>query len=248
MDQLEPISDVPVVDMTPTPLPTKQMSLGDPRVPEYVTKRGQETEKKWIAIWNAFYDIGGEADAWLGANTWLKKQIVDIVTLAATQKVRERLTFTIQDNQLVKRTDSGEEYITAVLADIDANLLGEKHTPEVLKKWADQINASPIVGDIDHEEYDKILSAAVTDEDVKQLFKDKKGIAKTLKAMYKDGKLYIRAVIDKRYKDVVQKAKGLSLEAVVTRDTTTNTIIDGQILGFTFGVADSPVNPRAVVV
>lgn len=247
---MESIVDVPHVDtMAEEPMmDMTELKLGDPRVPMYVTKRGQDTEKKWIAIWNAIREVEGEAGAWLAANSWLKQQIVTIVSLAATQQVRERLTFTIQDGQLIKRTDNGEEYITAVLADIDANSLGEKHTPEVLKRWADQINANPIVGDIDHQEYDKILSAAVTDEDVRAMFRDKKGIAKTLKAIYKDGKLYIRAVIDKRYKDVVQKAKGLSLEAVVTRDLTTNTIIDGDILGFTFGVSGTPVNSRAVIV
>jgi hypothetical protein len=80
------------------------------------------------------------------------------------------------------------------------------------------------------------------------MFKEKKGIAKTLKAIYKDGKLWIRAVIDKRYSNAVQNSKGLSLEAVVTKDSMTNTVIDGDILGFTFGVHQSPINSRAVVV
>lgn len=225
------------------------MKSGDPKVPEYVVKRGPEVEKRWISVFNQFYEIGGEAEAWLGANTWLKSHIVQMVTLAATVQTRERLSFTIStDGQLIKRTDSGEEYISAILADVDANRLGERHTPEVLKKWADQINANPIVGDLDHEEYDKILSAAMTDDEVRQMFKEKKGIAKTLKAIYKDGKLWIRAVIDKRYSQAIQNSKGLSLEAVVTKDVNSNTIIDGDILGFTFGVTQSPINSRAVVV
>ena len=58
--------------------------------------------------------------------------------------------------------------------------------------------------------------------------------------------MWVRAIIDKRYKKIIEKANGVSLEAIVSRDANGN-VTDGDLLGFTFAVNQRPVNPRAVI-
>jgi len=116
----------------------------------------------------------------------------------------------------------------------------------MLKAWAKQINENPIVGDIDHLLYDKVLKSNMSDEQIRSVLKGKPGIAKTVKAIFQKGKLWVKAIIDKRYKRIVEKSKGVSAEAFCTWEG--NKATSGDLLGFTFNLKTSPADSLAGVV
>lgn len=210
-------------------------------LPSYVKKLPLAAKKKWISIFNSVYAKEGEKQAFLVANTWLKKHIKKKQTVARTEHIRERVLFEIDtSSEFIKRTADGDEYISFKLADNIKDSLGLQLPEFVLRSWEKAINADPIVGDVDHEEYDKLLEAGYSDEQVREMLREKSGIAKSIKAVYEKGKLWVRAIIDKRYKNLIAKSKGVSMEAIVTKDADGN-VIGGDILGFTFGIKHNPV-------
>ena len=240
--------------------------LNDMSVPSYIKSLSVESRRRWIAIYETvFAHTGDDVRALLAANTWLRrmteKQLADEAQVEASlenpQKElivaratnRSTLKFSVDTSKgFIKRTDSGEEYIVAMLQDVYGDSDGETWSADVLQKFADQINSgSVIIGDIDHEEYDEILDSSVSDTEVKQKLSQKKGIAKGVQAVFENGKLWVKALIDKRYKRLLQEqAKGVSLEAIVTRDDE-GKIADGEILGFTFAVDEAPANKRTAI-
>ncbi len=147
----------------------------------------------------------------------------------------------------ISRSSNGEEYITLVLNTTNKHRDGMQYTEEMLKDWARQINENPIIGDIDHKFYDRILKSNMSDEQVKRVLKNKSGIAKTIKAIYQKGKLWIRAIIDKRYRKIIRKAKGVSSEAFMTWGKN-NKPTKGEVLGFTFNLLTTPAEYTAGVV
>ncbi len=222
-------------------------NINDESLPSYIKNKSEVLRKKWIQIFNSTYKKEGEEIAFIVANKWLKNQIKITTTTAKTEQVtREIIRFSVDTKELIKKTDNGEEYISAVLTDNLSDSEGTKLPDEILKKWETHINNNPIIGDIDHEEYDKLLSSGLTDEEVQERLREKPGIAKAIKAIYEKGKLWIQAIIDKRYKKVIEKSKGVSIEAIITKDGN-GKIIDGDLLGFTFGINHTPVNPRAQI-
>ena len=203
-------------------------------------KRNPKIRKKWIAIFNRVYAKEGDKMAFMVANNWLKKQVK---TLTARSTVtRDIIKFDIDVSKtLIKRSRDGEEYISQVLATVDENYDGKKFTEDVLKKWEQDINSgNAYVGDIDHEMYDKV--AQLPDDQVRDALKSKPSIAKTVKAIYEKGKLWVKLLLDKRYKKLVRKAKGLSLEAFISSNEKQE-VYDGELLGFTFCVNETPAMP-----
>lgn len=211
-------------------------------LPEYVKKRSPEVRKKWIAIFNAaLKESGDEKVAFAVANKWLQKQVKEKQIVARSAESLTRVSFVIDDSsEFIKRTDDGDDYISFKLADVFEDKFGIKLPENLLQKWADYINGNPIVGDVDHKEYDYWLEQGLKDDEIMERIRNKKGIAKTLKAVVDKGRLWVKAIIDKRYKKVIRDAKGVSLEALLSKDDNGN-IIDGQLLGFTFGVKHNPV-------
>jgi len=220
--------------------------LNDKKLPSYIAKRSDDVRRKWVSIFNSVFKNSGEEAAFIAANSWLKRQMKSIETTAKTHQVRNRIKFVIDSKKFIKKTMNGEEYISAILSDNLPDIEGLSIPEGVLQRWADDINKNLPVGDIDHAEYDRVLSSGMTDDQVKKYLSEKKGIAKAIKAVVQDGKLWIRALIDKRYKNLIEKAKGLSVEAIITRDSNGH-VIDGDFLGFTFGINHTPANPRAVI-
>jgi hypothetical protein len=214
-------------------------------IPEYVKKAGPAVVTKWGQVYE-LYGANDPAEGELAANLWLQRNMQQFI--AATKQSREVIRFTVQTgDEFIKRTDDGEEYITAMLEDVHGDSDGVRWSPAVLQAFADEINRKGIIGDVDHEAYDEILNAGISDDTAQQLIQQKRGIAKGVKAVFQDGKLWVRALIDKRYKKLIQNAKGVSLEAVVTKDDE-GRVTDGKLLGFTFAVNGDMANPRAVIV
>lgn len=223
------------------PYTTKSTNL-----PSYVKSRSKEVQSKWIAIFNSVYEKDGEEKAFALANSWLKRQVKEKVVAGRTEGTLSRVTFTIDKSQLIKRTDAGEEYIAAVLSDDLPYLVNgqtEQIPVSVLQKWADQINSNLPAIDADHELFESALAKGLSDNQIADILKTKKGIAKAVKAVVDNGKLWIRVLTDKRYRTRIEEAQGLSIEAFVSKDEKGN-VYDGNLLGITFAIDNAPANPR----
>ena len=218
-------------------------------LPSYVKKLSDTVKRKWVSIYNAAHSKYGEEKALIISNTWLKKQISKKEAVAKTTKQISVIKFELDTSkELIKRTKDGEDYVDFVLTDTLPDSEGVQYPLSLLEKWTEQINSGNILlGDIDHKEYDALVQSGISPDEVMSRLKEKPGIAKTLKAIIEKGKLWVRAIIDKRYKKIIkEKAKGVSLEALLIKDADDN-IIDGELGGFTFGIDCKPVNDRAVI-
>lgn len=216
-------------------------------IPAYVQKLPEQERKNWATVYQEFQPQGDDV-ALYAANTWLQKHITRVSAIALTSK-RERKVLRFEVNtskEFITRTDSGEEYISAMLTDVLENVDGSPLPIELLRKWAERINAGEaILGDIDHEEYKRIMSEGLSEAEVKALLRSKPSIAKSVKAVVQDGVLWLQAVVDKRYKNAIKKAKGVSIEAIIETDERTGRVVDGDLVGFTFAVNEDLGNPRA---
>jgi len=217
--------------------------INSSNLPSYVKDKPKEVRAKWIHIFNSVYAEHGEEMAFIVANKWLKRFYAENKYIK-----RSIVVLSVDKSQgFIKRSDDGNEYITLLLGDLEPHLDGKVYTEELLKGWADDINkGETVIGDIDHTSYDKILSSLMTDEQVKAYLKRKPGIAKSVKAIFDKGKLWIRAMIDKRYRRIIENSKGVSAEAIVNTDG--QNIKNGKLLGFTFNVNTTPAVRNAGVV
>ena len=216
-------------------------------VPDYVAKQNPITVRKYVAIKKR---AGNGMVGKLVADKWLKNQYAMACT---RENCVKSVSFNIVEDgkQLIKRASNGEEYIDFVMADNKPDSDGLTIKEDLLVKWAEEINNGKVkVGDIDHEEYDYVTSNIANPEEAADIIsKMKKGIAKTIKAYVDKGKLFVRAIIDKRYKNLIKKFKGVSLEAFLdtVKTNTGKVATSGELLGFTFALKDNPVNSRAVI-
>ena len=214
----------------------------DSKLPSYVKKLSESNRSKWVSIFNRVHKDEGEKMAFVVANRWLKRNIKKKTATARTSHTRERVFFEVDTSkEFISRTENGEEYVSFKLADIMKDKLGVQLNENILNNWAEQINSGDaIIGDIDHENYNKLLQSNLSEEEIMRRLKEKPGIAKSLMAKVQDGVLWVKALIDKRYKRLIQKAKGVSMEALLERDEHDN-LTNANLLGFTFGVKDDPV-------
>lgn len=211
----------------------------DTNLPTYIQNRSKPVQDKWTSIYTNVKKESNETEALLVANTWLQNSVKEQALVARTDKHIERVTFVVDEKQFIKRTEDGDDYISFKLADVFKDKFGVELPETVLQTWADKINTEPIVGDIDHEEYDKWLSQGLSDDEIKDRLRNKSGIAKTVKAVVDKGRLWVKAVVDKKYRHLLGKLKGVSLEALVMREDD-GSVSDGELLGFTFGVRHTP--------
>lgn len=218
-------------------------------LPSYVKKLSPKLKTKWIAIFNATFEKEGEKMAFIVANKWLKRQTDRKPEHQAKSLHTRKIIFEIDDSgEYIKKDLDGQDYVSFRLADTGFDNHGESYSPELLQKWANEINEGKvIVGDFNHEEYDLITATTGNNDLIGQKLKEKRGIATGLKAVFEKGVLWVKALIDKRYKRQIQKTKGVSLEAFVSKwDSKDTTALDGRLDGFSF-MFNNPANPRSVV-
>ncbi len=158
--------------------------------------------------------------------------------------------FEATGEELVLNDEAGELVLDAVLAStksfINPNGEARQFTEESLQELADQINlqgsTSPTFS---HDELQNVVMKHGFDyEVVANELKSNRGLLKSIKAIVKEGKLWIRALLDKRYKNHVHKFKGVSLEAFTTPKG--NTLTKPQYLGFI--LTNSPRDKSAIIV
>ena len=219
----------------------------DSSLPDYIQTKPSAIRARWVVIFNNVAEREGEQLAFIVANKYLKKMASEGFIEAKSLKIR-KLSFKLDTKDgFIKKSLNGEEYVSFVLTDTLPDGHGETYTPELLQEWADEINkGNMILGDIDHTEYDKILATEQNADAITMKLKEKSGIAKAVEAVFEKGKLWIKALIDKRYKKVLSKVKGLSLEAFI-EDAKDNVATAGKLLGFSFMVNGEQANPRAVL-
>lgn len=197
-----------------------------------------------------FNEVYGEARQFLSVDK--------SVGLAFEEVEKQRLTrinsltparLEVGGSDFVVRDAEGNYYFDATLMSTAPNVDGLFFDESLLKKWADFINEKGILGDVDHDLYKQMVNAGYDDKRIVSFMKDKPGIAKAVKAFFEDGALRIRAWIDKRYKNILGKSKGLSLETMVTKTNPDNDfhILDGDLYGFTFNVDTTPASLDAKI-
>jgi len=149
----------------------------------------------------------------------------------------------------ITKADNGEHFLEAVLSDDMKDSQGKRFTTKALKDYADQINTHGISGFITHADWDSFKmkwSHLSPEAFVAKARSERKGILKTIKAIFEKGKLWIKAIIDKRYLKQVKKFNRLSIEAYVPSQNQVGDTYDG---GYALGFAmdNNAINRRAIV-
>ncbi len=162
-------------------------------------------------------------------------------------------TFDLSMNdEFVMKSEDGNYYMEGVLADILPDTQGWSFTSEVLQDFADQINTGKVIGGITHSEYQDLLmkySHLPNEEFIAKALTERKGILKTVKAIFEKGKLWIKAIVDKRYLNHIKKFKRMSIEAFIPKkdqDNKKKIYKKGKVLGF--ALDNNAINRRAKVV
>ena len=229
-------------------------TLESDNLPSYVKKQPLAIAKKWIDIFNRYFEEDDKVMAWTMANSWLARVIKfnqeNLPTPEPEQAEMEiiNVTFESPEEELVVRSIGGEEYLDFILADLKSDEYGTSYTKEFLAELAEQINSGDINGDFNHELQYKLKEMGIGMETIKERMKNKNGIAKVFKAIVEKGKLFIRTTFDKRYKKRILNSKGVSIEGAFVRNRATNKFEGGTIFGFSF-IDDSTLklgNSRAV--
>ena len=97
----------------------------------------------------------------------------------------------MKGEEFVIKAEDGEYYLEGVLADIYPDSQGYAFTEEALKSFEEQINSGQIIGGITHDEYKNLImkySHLPTEEFIAKALSERKGILKTVKAIYEKGR------------------------------------------------------------
>ena len=155
----------------------------------------------------------------------------------------------VSEDIFIKKADDGVYYLEATLSDTDVDGQGKRFTAEALEDYANQINTFGVSGNITHKSWDDftVSNSHLSEEEfIKKARSERKGIFKTIKAVFKEGKLWIKALIDKRYMNHVKKFNRVSIEALVpTRYQNNNEYQKGGVV-LGFALDNNPINPRAI--
>lgn len=206
-------------------------------IPDYVSKFNTEDQRTWSSVYKIARQKHTPEKSVVVANKWYLE-----ATKERERKSISRIGFKLMESdkgEIIQRDLQGDLYFDAVLGSENPHKDELKYSPGLLNRWADQINSGDYSGDIDHAWLNKMMEKYGDIDQVVRMVKNKPGITKKVKAWFQDGMLKIRGWIDKRYKSVLQKVKGLSLEAIIRRSKTNeNEVEDGDFMGWTFSTDD----------
>lgn len=140
-----------------------------------------------------------------------------------------------EETNISMNSETEEIIMDAVLADTNPNTEGKFFTEQELQELALQINSfGSTVPDVDHEKLMSLVKKHGRDHDsIMRELKSEKGIMKNIKASVEKGRLWIRATLDKRFKNHLDKFKALSIEAFADVDENKR-FSNPKYLGFTF--------------
>lgn len=209
--------------------------------PSYVTKFPEAIQEQWTGLNNTL-GIGA-------ANKFLERIMVKTNEVAVAHYKEDTEIFTLsfapREEQIVIHAEGDEEFIDFILTDAKSNRLGTSFDEDFLNELAEQINKNPMIGDFNHQEMTKYQKQGFGLQTIKDLMKGKSGVAKTVKALVENGKLFVRTIIDKRYRKRIKASKGVSIEGAFAKSAS-GKYSSGTVFGFSFvdGI-HNPVNKGA---
>lgn len=219
-------------------------------LPPTIQKLPVKAQEMFLAAFNDSYPRVGESAAFRVAWAVVKKRFKEVNgKWVAKGMGMSFYTFTMDNkgDSFVKKGADGEYYLEAVLSDEMLDSDGYRFTAEALEEYANQINTHGMAGFITHADWDefKIANSHLPEQAfVEKARQERKGILKTIKAIYQKGKLWIKALIDKRYVNQVKKFNKVSIEALVPeRYRPGREYRGGYALGF--ALDNNAINPRA---
>jgi len=217
-------------------------------LPESLQKLPVKAQQMFLQAFNKSYDEYGETRAFKIAWGVVKKKFKRINDKWVAKGMGFNLyTFELEVNDtLIQKSEDGEYYLEGILSDTMTDKEGKKFTEEALKGFARQINENGLSGFITHEDWKDfcINNSHLGDEVFIAKARKRKGILKVIKAIYEKGKLWIKALIDKRYLKRVKKFNKMSLEAYIPKSYQKgNEYEKGHILGL--ALDNNAINPRA---
>lgn len=151
------------------------------------------------------------------------------------------------ETSIVMNSKTEEIIMNAVLADMSTNTEGKRFTELELNQLSDQINLyGSTLPDVDHEKLIELCKTYGNNPELigKELRKEK-GVFTSIKSAVKEGRLWIQAVLDKRYKNHIERFKNLSIEVAGNTDSE-GIIRNPSYWGFTF--TNTPQLPGAQIV
>jgi len=215
-------------------LPIKAQQLFVSAFNSSLERNSEDIARKvaWAVVKKKFKKVGGE---WVAKGLGL-----------------EFFTFTVDNSDeeiFIKKGSDGEFYLEAVLSTNTKDSQGKLFTEGALTNYANQINSHGLSGFITHQDWDmfKAMNKHLSEEEfVKKARTERKGILKTVKAVYSKGKLWIKAQIDKRYLNHVRKFNKVSIEALVPSRFQKDGMYDG---GYALGFAldNNAINKAASI-
>ncbi len=153
----------------------------------------------------------------------------------------------LSSDVFINKGADGEYYLEATLSDVGVDTQGKRFTREALMGYAKQINEYGIAGFITHADWDhfKMENSHLSESEfIAKARNERKGILKTVRAVYEKGKLWIKALIDKRYLNRIKQFKKVSIEALVPKKyQVDNEYRGGYVLGF--ALDNRAINDRA---
>jgi hypothetical protein len=227
-----------------------------PELPVYVKALPFEIKAGWMSAFNIASDLYGFERAVQVADSYalrkikelkerpepiadpVKEALMEEALVFSQSKEGEFKSFKLDaaKEQMISYSENGEIVLEAILADTNYSSDGFAMTDSALISMAEQINNNGLaMPDIEHQDYNAVLKSSETYDEFKTELKKKKGLLTKVKAFYNDGKLLIKAWLDKRYKKHTDAYKSLSIEARAKFDPQDSTrIIDAEPLSFTF--------------
>lgn len=210
-------------------------------LPEYIrTILTEEAQEYFLKVYTLAYknydDDTSFQIAWEATKLKLQKSGNTYVIHNHYYKTPEVHEFEMNEEEtnISMNSETEEIIMDAVLADTNPNTDGKYFTEQELEDLAFQINTfGSTVPDVDHEKLMALVKKHGRNHDaIMHELKNEKGIMKNIKASVEKGRLWIRATLDKRFKNHLDKFKALSIEAFA--DVENNRYSNPKYLGFTF--------------
>jgi len=219
-------------------------------LPASIRKLPIGAQNIFLQVFNKSYDKNGEEIAFKIAWTAVKSKFKKVKDKWIAKGLGHELyTFTLENKEklFVQKGKDGEFYLEGVLSTTTPDSLGYRFTTDTLQDFARQINKRGVSGSITHEEWERLklkYSHLTEAKFISKALKERKGILKVVKAIYQKGKLWVKAIIDKRYLNRIKQFKTMSIEALVPKKYQQGrTYTGGTVLGL--ALDNNPVNKQA---
>lgn len=154
----------------------------------------------------------------------------------------------MEGHELIVNAEDDEIIVEGILASMQPNKKGKWFTLDALEALARQINeGGSTLPDVEHAVMASLREKFVPQHRLPENITKEKGMFNKIKAAVKDGKLWIKAWLDKKYQEIIELYKFLSIEALGMSNEEGGIEADDYLkyLGFTF--TNKPQLPDAQI-